>query len=124
MLGSEKKIILVLKVRTRDLCHEGYFVGHWTNIVAQIVALCPQITLFDSADLAAAIAYSRLLKLTLFVNGKMVKAKGESSSSSLAAISGSVKQELRELRDRITRILDAIEDQARCPLFSWARPCL
>ena len=31
------------------------------------------ITLFDSADLAAAIAYSRVLKLTLFVNGKMVR---------------------------------------------------
>ena len=30
------------------------------------------ITLFDSADLAAAIAYSRVLKLTLFINGKIV----------------------------------------------------
>ena len=29
------------------------------------------ITLFDSADLAVAISYSRVLKLTLFINGKM-----------------------------------------------------
>ncbi len=31
------------------------------------------ITLFDSADLSFAIQYSRVLKLTLFVNGKQVQ---------------------------------------------------
>ena len=68
-----------------------------------------QITLFDSADLASAIAYSRLLKLTLFVNGKMVKGKSEPSP---LLLSGNVKQELREIRDKINHILDVIEDQA------------
>ena len=66
-----------------------------------------QITLFDSADLAGAIAYSRLLKLTLFVNGQMVKGRNVANVD----ISPNVKQELREIRDRINHLLDVIEDQ-------------
>ena len=76
-----------------------------------------QITLFDSADLAGAIAYSRLLKLTLFVNGQMVAGKsGVRGANSLSnVVSGNVKQELREIRDRINHLLDIIEDQ----VHSW-----
>jgi hypothetical protein len=72
-----------------------------------------QITLFDSADLAGAIAYSRLLKLTLFVNGQMVAGKNvvRGANSSSNVVSGNVKQELREIRDRINHLLDSIEDQ-------------
>ena len=34
------------------------------------------ITIFDSSDLACAISYSKILKLTLFVNGKMPSGGG------------------------------------------------
>jgi hypothetical protein len=56
--------------------------------------------------LAAAIAYSRLLKLTLFVNGQMVKGAHNASP-----VSADVKQELRDMRDRLNRLLDLVEDQ-------------
>ena len=65
------------------------------------------ITLFDSADLAAAIIYSKVLKLTLFVNGKMVKGSG---SSGKPLIGDSIVKELRDIRDRINRVLDDIGD--------------
>jgi hypothetical protein len=74
-----------------------------------------QITLFDSADLAGAIAYSRLLKLTLFVNGQMVKGRNVANVD----ISPNVKQELREIRDRINHLLDVIEDQVTLQTFHF-----
>ena len=61
------------------------------------------ITLFDSADLAAAIMYSKVLKLTIFVNGKIVQ-------GSKPVIGENVVKELREIRDRINRVLDSIGD--------------
>ena len=64
------------------------------------------ITLFDSADLAAAIAYSRVLKLTLFVNGKMVRSKNMHIPDTT-----SVVKELRIVRDRINLILDCLGDE-------------
>ncbi len=64
------------------------------------------ITLFDSADLAAAIAYSRVLKLTLFVNGKIVSGPGGQQK-----VSSDVVGELRSIRDQINRVLDKIGDQ-------------
>lgn len=66
------------------------------------------ITLFDSADLAAAIAYSRVLKLTLFVNGKIVSGTGRGQQVANEDVVG----ELRKIRDRINHILDNIGDQA------------
>ncbi len=63
------------------------------------------ITIFDSADLAFAIAYSKVLKLTLFVNGKMMDGGGMSG-----AVGADVKTELREIRDRVNRILDKLGD--------------
>jgi protein TFG len=65
------------------------------------------ITLFDSADLAAAIAYSRKLKLTLFVNGKIVQGSGGG-----VPIDANIKRELRMIRDRITHILDRLGDES------------
>jgi len=67
------------------------------------------ITLFDSADLAAAIAYSRVLKLTLFVNGKIVSGN---AGRSKAPLSHDILSELRSIRDRITQILDSVHDEA------------
>ena len=65
------------------------------------------ITLFDSADLAAAIIYSKVLKLTLFVNGKMIHGRGASGKP---LIGDSIVKELRDIRDRINRVLDDIGD--------------
>ena len=64
------------------------------------------ITLFDSADLGAAIAYSRVLKLTLFINGKIVPGSGR------PLINDNVIGELREIRNRINQILDMVGDEA------------
>ena len=66
------------------------------------------ITLFDSADLAAAIAYSRVLKLTLFVNGKMVRG----SKNVGAGVDCNVIKELRNIRDRVNVILDVLGDES------------
>lgn len=62
------------------------------------------ITIFDSADVAFAIQYSRILKLTLFINGKEVGLASQ-------PLSQNVKIELREIRDRINTILDHISDR-------------
>merc|ERR1719188_1159879 len=51
------------------------------------------ITIFDSSDLACAISYSKILKLTLFVNGKAPPGGGNAA----AAIGQEVKAELREI---------------------------
>ena len=62
------------------------------------------ITLFDSADLAVAISASRVLKLTLFINGKMSNTKPNVVSEDLI-------KELRDIRNRITQILDVVSDE-------------
>ena len=65
------------------------------------------ITLFDSADLAVAISYSRVLKLTLFVNGEIsVGGKPASAIDNTHLI-----KELRGIRNRITEILDSLCDE-------------
>jgi len=66
------------------------------------------ITLFDSADLAVAISYSRVLKLTLFINGKM----GAGVKTANNVVSEDLIKELRGIRDRITEILDTMCDEA------------
>ena len=65
------------------------------------------ITLFDSADLAVAISYSRILKLTLFVNGRMSFGKSDKHIASEELI-----KELRSIRNRITEILDTLSDNS------------
>ena len=65
------------------------------------------ITLFDSADLAVAISYSRVLKLTLFVNGEI--SIGGKPSNIIA--NAHLIKELRGIRNRITEILDTLCDE-------------
>lgn len=65
------------------------------------------ITLFDSADLAVAISYSRVLKLTIFINGKM-SASGKTTNN---VVSEDLIKELRGIRNRITEILDTLTDE-------------
>ncbi len=50
-----------------------------------------------------------MLKLTVFVNGKDLNS---TSASSAPAVGADVKKELREIRDRVNRILDQLGDQA------------
>jgi len=60
------------------------------------------VTLYDSADLATALQISRILKLTVFVNGKI-------PGSNKGLISTDVKIELRAIRDKINHILDSLD---------------
>ena len=66
------------------------------------------ITLFDSADLAAAIAYSRVLKLTLFVNGKIVRSTGHGINIASSNVDPNIIQELRAIRDKVNQVLDVL----------------
>ena len=65
------------------------------------------ITLFDSADLAVAISYSRVLKLTLFINGEI--SVGQKPANIIA--NAHLIKELRGIRNRITEILDTLCDE-------------
>ena len=69
------------------------------------------ITLFDSADLAAAIAYSRVLKLTLFVNGKIIQSTGHGIIAS-SKVDPKIIQELRVIRDKVNQVLDVLGDRS------------
>ncbi|XP_045125944.1 protein TFG-like isoform X3 [Portunus trituberculatus] len=64
------------------------------------------VTIFDSSDLAFAIQCSRILKLTILLNGQQSNAKEPQLPTS------AVRQELRAIRDRVTALLDAL---AVCP---------
>ncbi|XP_043204548.1 protein TFG-like isoform X2 [Amphibalanus amphitrite] len=61
------------------------------------------ITIFDSSDLAFAIQCSRILKITLFVNGRPGPMEGQQVQL--------VRRELRQLRERIDRLLESLESQ-------------
>ncbi|XP_076466807.1 uncharacterized protein LOC143298031 [Babylonia areolata] len=58
------------------------------------------ITIFDSSDLTFAIQCSRILKITLFVNGLQPASVGDIQS---------LRRELQMIRDRVNAILDRIE---------------
>ncbi|XP_063871992.1 protein TFG-like isoform X3 [Scylla paramamosain] len=60
------------------------------------------VTIFDSSDLAFAIQCSRILKLTILLNGQQSSAKEPQLPTS------AVRQELRAIRDRVTALLDAL----------------
>ncbi|KAG8223202.1 hypothetical protein J437_LFUL000368 [Ladona fulva] len=64
------------------------------------------ITIFDSSDLAFAIQYSRILKLSIFVNGEIPSAKVQGLPTSQAVL---IRKELQHIRDRVNRILDTID---------------
>lgn len=59
------------------------------------------ITVFDSSDLAFAIQCSRILKITLFINGKPAPLNNDQVKY--------VKSELRSLRQRIDQLLERVE---------------
>ncbi|XP_014280375.1 protein TFG isoform X1 [Halyomorpha halys] len=60
------------------------------------------ITIFDSSDLAFAIQYSRVLKLTLFVSGDGNKLYQPPQLNK-------IRGELRSIRDQVNHLLDIIE---------------
>ena len=59
------------------------------------------ITIFDSSDLSFAIQCSRILKLTLFINGQ----PRPLASSQVKYL----RRELIELRNKVNRLLDSLE---------------
>ncbi|XP_042237893.1 protein TFG-like isoform X2 [Homarus americanus] len=61
------------------------------------------VTIFDSSDLAFAIQCSRILKLTILLNGQRTTMQ-DPRVSTLA-----VRRELRAIRDRVTALLDALD---------------
>ncbi|XP_069177280.1 protein TFG isoform X1 [Procambarus clarkii] len=61
------------------------------------------VTIFDSSDLAFAIQCSRILKLTILLNGQ----RGMAQGSRVSTIT--VRRELRAIRDRVTALLDALD---------------
>ncbi|XP_071748271.1 protein TFG-like [Lepeophtheirus salmonis] len=64
------------------------------------------ITIFDSADLASGLEISPVLKLARRVNGaseESIKALGLTENGEF------VKNELRQIRDRVNRLLDSLE---------------
>lgn len=62
------------------------------------------ITIFDSSDLSFAIQCSRILKLTLFVNGLPRPLESDEVKY--------IRRELKELRNRINHLLDILEPPA------------
>ena len=65
------------------------------------------ITLRNSLDLEVALSYSRVLKLTLFIHGK-ISAEDKSTKN---IFSKNLVKELKSIRNRITEILDSILDE-------------
>ncbi|XP_064629094.1 protein TFG-like isoform X2 [Lineus longissimus] len=59
------------------------------------------ITIFDSSDLSFAIQCSRILKITLFVNGLPRPIESDQAKH--------LKSELRSIRDQVTRLLDQLD---------------
>ncbi|XP_071523271.1 uncharacterized protein [Panulirus ornatus] len=64
------------------------------------------VTIFDSSDLAFAIQCSRILKLSILLNGKRTMVQESCVSTS------DVRRELRAIRDRVTALLDALDVSA------------
>lgn len=59
------------------------------------------ITIFDSADLTYAIQCSRILRLTLFVNGQPLPLEGDDVKH--------IRKELQSIRNRVNHLLDHLE---------------
>ncbi|VDI28207.1 uncharacterized protein LOC143048695 isoform X3 [Mytilus galloprovincialis] len=62
------------------------------------------ITIFDDSDLSFAIQCSRILKITLFVNGQPQPLESNQIKH--------LKTELRQIRDRVIQIIDTLEPQS------------
>ena len=72
------------------------------------------ITMFDSSDLATAIQYSRVLKLSVFINGKPVPSAMSPHVCYTLDVTNAktVRQELRIIRDRLSNLLDSLNEAA------------
>nr|XP_053626597.1 protein TFG-like isoform X2 [Cherax quadricarinatus] len=64
------------------------------------------VTIFDSSDLAFAIQCSRILKLTILLNGQ------RGTAQEMRVCSSALRRELRAIRDRVTALLDALDVSA------------
>lgn len=69
------------------------------------------ITIFDSSDLAFAIQYSRILKLSVLLPGKY----GGNDVSPQVAL---VRKELQVIRDRVNTLLDSLGDMSSVAVVS------
>lgn len=72
------------------------------------------VTIFDSADLAFAIHYCRILKLKIYMKGKSdadesLKTEEASGLDGIKNL-GDLRRELRSIRDHVNRVLDVISD--------------
>ena len=65
------------------------------------------ITLLNSLDLDVALFYSRVLKLTLFIDGKI----STEDKSTKNVFNSNLVKELKSIRNRITEILDSILEE-------------
>ncbi|XP_076317405.1 protein TFG-like isoform X1 [Tachypleus tridentatus] len=59
------------------------------------------ITIFDSSDLSFAIQCSRILKLTIFVNGQPAPLETDELKH--------IRKELQQIRDKVNQLLDHLE---------------
>jgi len=66
------------------------------------------ITIVDNSDLSFAIQYCRVLRLTIICGDANNKNQGES-----VKLTKDVTKELREIRDRVNKILDSISDTSK-----------
>ncbi|XP_071417453.1 protein TFG isoform X4 [Pithys albifrons albifrons] len=73
------------------------------------------ITIFDSSDLSFAIQCSRILKLTLFVNGQPRPLESNQVKY--------LRRELIELRNKVNRLLDCLEPPAEPGLSTSLPEC-
>src|SRR5258705_13744608 len=68
------------------------------------------VTIFDSSDLAFAIQYSRILKLTIFMNSTGTGVPSSECRRTLTPEKATaIRRELRQIRDQVNRILDGME---------------
>ncbi|KAL8570570.1 hypothetical protein ACOMHN_008927 [Nucella lapillus] len=74
------------------------------------------ITIFDSSDLTFAIQCSRILKITLSVNGKPPSLVGD--------VGGALRRELQRIRDSINTLLDRTDPQPSATLAASVEPAL
>ena len=64
------------------------------------------ITIMDNSDLSFAIQYCRVLRLTIIVGVEESQKKG-------VVAGAEVTKELREIRDKVNKLLDMVTDSAK-----------
>ena len=64
------------------------------------------ITIMDNSDLSFAIQYCRVLRLTIIVGVEDSQKKG-------GVVGAEVTKELREIRDKVNKLLDMVTDSTK-----------